>query len=83
MQYTIYSARVKTGRLCFRRRRTNKEQRLVSCRSFCYTRFKALSPDGRRSATPLRKGVIAIVGKLFRLCVCAAFTLYILTIYAK
>ena len=50
---------------------------------FWYTLIKALSSDGRRSATPLRKGVIAIVEKLFRLCVCAAFMLYILTIYAK
>ena len=50
---------------------------------FCYTLLQALSSDSRRSATPLRKGVIAIVEKLFRICVCAAFMLYILTIYAK
>lgn len=31
----------------------------------------------------MRKGVIAIVGKLLRLLVCTAFVLYILTIYAK
>lgn len=32
---------------------------------------------------PCERGVIAIVGKLFRLCVCTALMLYILTIYAK
>ena len=48
----------------------------------CYTAVKALSIDGRRSATPLRR--VRLMGmKPVRFIVCTAILLYILTIYAK
>ena len=39
--------------------------------------------DGGRSATPLRKGVMRMRKKLFRILVCAAFVLDMLITYAK
>lgn len=55
---------------------------LVLYAAFCHT----LGTVIRRQAVGhslVKGGAIAIVEKLFRLCVCTAFMLYILTIYAK